>query len=102
MKNCIELRINAADKNASSKQDKAISNTYGDKFIISLDFEMLDSSVPYNQVGLGNRLCYEITFNDYNRVIKSAVASPDAKYKITYILYLFGLVPQDSYQNLKF
>ena len=36
--------------------------------------------------GLGNRLCYELTFNDYNRVTKSGVSSPkvpDAKYKIT-------------------
>ena len=46
---------------------------------------MLDSSIPYYQAGLRNRLCYEITFNDYNRAIRSAVASPDAKYKITHI-----------------
>ena len=47
---------------------------------------MLDSAAPYYQAGLENRLCYELTFNDYNRVIKSAVSSPkvpDAKYKIT-------------------
>ena len=73
--NCIKLRINAADKDASNQQDNAIANTYGNKFIIPLDFEMLDSSAPYYQVGLGNRLCYEITFNDYNRVIKSVVSS---------------------------
>ena len=63
--NCIKLRINAGDK-ASNAQDNAIADTYGDKFIIPLDFEMLDSSAPYYQAGLGNRLCYEITFNDYN------------------------------------
>ena len=61
--NCIKLRINAADK-ASNAQDNAIADTYGNKFNIPLDFEMLDSSVPYYQAGLGNRLCYEITFND--------------------------------------
>ena len=44
---------------------------------------MLDSSVPYYQAGLGNRLYYELTFSDYNRVIKSTEASPDANYKIT-------------------
>ena len=59
MENCIKLRINAGDESASSKQD-------GNKFIIPLDFEMLDSTIPYYQVGLGNRLCYEITFNNYN------------------------------------
>ena len=68
--NCIKLRINAGDKNAENKQDKAIADAYGNKFIIPLDFEMLDSAAPYYQAGLGNRLCYEITFNDYNRVTK--------------------------------
>ena len=36
------------------------------KFIIPLGFEMLDSTAPYYKAGLGNRLCYELTFNDYN------------------------------------
>ena len=36
--NCMKLRINALDKNASNKQDKAIADTYGDKFVIPLDF----------------------------------------------------------------
>ena len=64
--NCIKLRINAGDKNASNSQDKAIADAYGNKFIIPLDFEMLDSAASYYQAGLGNRLCYELTFNDYN------------------------------------
>ena len=45
--NCMKLRINASDKNSTSKQDKAIADTYWNKFIIPLDFEMLDSSIPY-------------------------------------------------------
>ena len=64
--NCMRLRINTADKDTSNQQDNAIAITYGNKFIIPLDFEMLDSSAPYYQAGLGNRLCYEITLNDYN------------------------------------
>ena len=44
---------------------------------------MLDSALPYYQAGLGNRLCCELTFNDYNRVIKSVVPSSGAQYKIT-------------------
>ena len=63
--NCMRLRINAADKDASNQLDNAIAITYRNKFIIPLDFEMLDSSAPYYQAGLRNRLCYEITFNDY-------------------------------------
>ena len=47
MENCMKLRINAGDKNASNAQDKAIADAYGNKFIIPLDFEMLDSAAPY-------------------------------------------------------
>ena len=59
-------------------------------------------------MGLRNRLCYEITLNDYNRVIKSAVASPDANYKITDISLEYEIVTQptlakyisDEYQSM--
>ena len=60
--NCIKFRINAGDKNAENTQDKAIADLYGNKFIIPLDFEMLDSAAPYYQAGLENRLCYELKF----------------------------------------
>ena len=58
---------------------------------------MLDSAAPYYQAGLGNRLCYELTFNDYNRVTKSRVSSqkvPDAKYKITDISLEYEIATQ--------
>ena len=90
--NCIKLRINAGDKNASNAQDKAIADAYGNKFIIPLDFEMLDSAAPYYQAGLGNRLCYELTFNNYNRVSLPKV--PDAKYKITDISLEYDIATQ--------
>ena len=45
--NCMKLRINASDKNDPVKQVKAIADTYGNKFIVPLDFEMLDSTIPY-------------------------------------------------------
>ena len=104
----IKLSINTEDKSTSNKKDSAIAEAYGNKFLIPLDFEMLDSSAPYYQAGLGNRLCYEITFNDYNRVIKSAVASPDAKYVISNISLEYEIVTQptlakhisDEYQNM--
>ena len=48
---------NAGDKSTSNAHDKAIADAYGNKFIIPLDFEMLDSAAPYYQAGLGNRLC---------------------------------------------
>ena len=93
------MGINAGDKNAGNAQDKAIADAYGNKFIIPLDFEMLDSTAPYYQAGLGNRLCYELTFNDYNRVTKSGVSSakvPDAKYKITDISLEYEMATQPN------
>ena len=106
MPNCIKLRINAGDKSAGVTQDKAIADAYGNKFIIPLDFEMLDSAAPYYKVGLGNRLCYEITFNDYNRVINSS--KTDAKFKITDISLEYEIVSEptlarsikDEYQSM--
>ena len=93
MENCIKLRINAGNKAATNAQDKAIADVYGNQFIIPLDF---DSASPYYQAGLGNRLCYELTFNDYNRVIKSLISPrvPDAKYKITDISLEYEIATQ--------
>ena len=97
--NCTKLRINAADKSDGNARDKAIADTYGNKFIIPFDFEMLDSLAPYYQAGLGNRLCYEITFNNYDRVINSPASSlktPDATYKITDISLEYEIVTQSD------
>ena len=90
------MRINAGDKNTGNARDKAIADAYGSKFIISLDSEMLDSAAPYYQAGLGNRLCYKITFNDYNRVIKCTTPpkAPDVKYKIIDISLEYEIVTQ--------
>ena len=64
--NCMKLQINAGNKGTTNKQDKAIADTYGNKFIIPLDIELLGSIMSFYQSGLGNRLCYEIMFNDYD------------------------------------
>ena len=92
-------RINAADKDATNSQDKAIAEAYGNKFIIPLDFEMLDSSAPYYQAGLRNRLCYKIMFNDNNRLTESTVLSPktpDAKYEISNISLEYKIVTHSA------
>ena len=102
----MKLRINAGDKNAGNAQDKAIADAYGNKFIIPLDFEMLDRFSTL----LPSRTWKQtmLWFNDYNQVISSAVASPDAKYKITDISLEYEIVTQpnlarsitDEYQNM--
>ena len=64
--------------------------------------------MPYHQSGLGKRLCYELTFNDYSRVIVSTGASQDATYKIKDISLEFEIVTHPTptshisieYQNM--
>ena len=48
-----------------SIQDQAIADAYESKFIIPLDFEMLDSAAPYYQAGLGNNIILEIRSQTY-------------------------------------
>ena len=90
--NYMKLRINAGNKDVTNAQDKVIADSYGNKFIIPLDFEMLDSAMPYYQVGLRNKLSYELKFNDYNRVINSS--KTDATYKMTDISIEYDIVTQ--------
>ena len=60
------------------------------KFCIPLDFEILESSLPLYQYGLGSRLTYELTFADYSDVIKAS--NPDALYTISNISLEFDTV----------
>ena len=88
----MKLRINAGDKSTGVAHDNAIADAYGNKFIIPLDFEMLDSAMPYYQGGLRNRLSYELIFNDYKRVINSS--KTNATYTITDISLEYYIVTQ--------
>ena len=97
--NYMKFRINAKDNSPGNAKDKAIADAYGNKFVIPLDFEMLESVMPYYQAGLRNRLCYKITTNYYNQVINSAVASPDATYKIRGISLEYEIVTQPNLET---
>ena len=59
-------------------------------FCIPLDFEILESSLPLYQYGLGSRLTYELTFAHYSNVIKSM--DPDATYMIYNISLEFDTI----------
>jgi hypothetical protein len=87
--NMLKHRINA--ENATSDiEDQAIANAYKNRFCIPLDFEILETHMPFYQAGIGDRLEYELTFNDYNKVIKST--DTEATYKIKRFLSYFLLV----------
>ena len=61
---------------------------------------MSDSAMPYYQAGLRNKLCYEITFNDYEKVINATekAASSDAMYKIRDIALEYESLPSQISQ----
>ena len=48
--------------------------------------------IPYYQSGLGNRLCCEITFYDYDQVILSMGIKRDSSYKISDISLEYEIV----------
>ena len=77
MGNAIKHRINAGDK-ANNAKDQTLASIYDNRFCIPLDFEILESSLPLHQYGLGSRLTYELTFADYSDEIK--LTDPDATY----------------------
>ena len=69
--NVTKLRIGAENGNREERGDLAVANHYGNRFCIPLDFELLTGHMPLYQSALGDRLEYELTFNDYSRVIKA-------------------------------
>ena len=87
--NAIKHRINAGDK-ADVANGITVASIYDNHFCIRLDFEILESSLPLYQYGLGSRLTYELTFADYSDVIKST--DPDATYTISNISLEFDTI----------
>ena len=59
--NVIKHRINAGDK-VSNAKDQTVASIYDNGFCMPLDFEILESSLPLYQYGLGSCLTYELTF----------------------------------------
>ena len=93
MENAIKHRINAGDK-ASNTRDETVASIYDNRFCIPLDFEILESTIPFYQYGLGSRLTYEQTFSDYGDSIKAT--NPDALYKISNISLEFDTITNSS------
>ena len=93
--NAIKHRIIAGDK-APNTKDETVTSIFGNKFCIPLDFEIVESSLPFYQYGLGSRLTYESSFADYSDVIKSTEADADASYTISNISSEFVTVTNTS------
>ena len=96
MENAIKHRINASDKSSNAK-DQTVASIFDKKFCIPLDFEILKSSLPLYQYGLGSCLTYELTFAEYSDVIKAS--NPDASYTISNISLEFNTIINASLAN---
>ena len=66
--NLLQLRVLAGDSDSTQAEEKTIADAYRNRFCIPLDFELLESHMPFFQAALGDRLEYELTFNDISRV----------------------------------
>ena len=73
--NAIKHKINSSNK-ANNAKDQTVVSIYDNRFSISLDFEILESSLPLYQYGLGSHLTYELSFADYSDLTKTT--NPDA------------------------
>ena len=71
-----------------------MASIFENKFCIPLDFEILESSLPLCQYGLGSRLTYELSFADHSDVIKAS--NPDASYTISNVSLEFDTVTNAS------
>ena len=82
-------RINSGDK-ANNAKDQTVASIYNNHFCIPLDFEILETSIPLYQYGLGSHLTYELTFANYSDVIKTN--KPDTTYTISNISLEFNTI----------
>ena len=67
-----------------------MASIYDNHFCIPLDFEILETSIPLYQYGLGSHLTYELTFADYSDVIKAN--KTDATHTISNISLEFDTI----------
>ena len=75
---------------STDAEDQAIAGAFKNRFCIPLDFELLETHIPFYQAGLGDRLEYELTFNDYYKVINSTDSG--GSYVISNICLEFDMV----------
>ena len=87
--NAIKHRLNVGDK-ASNANDQMVASIYDNRFCIPLDFEILETSLPLYQYGLGSLLTYELTFVDCSDVI--IAMDTDATYRISNISLEFDTI----------
>ena len=94
-KKTLQLRLGIESDGTDS--EKILSKVYGSRFKIPLDFEMLTTSMPFNQYGLSERFSYVLTFNNKEKFIKSQTSN--GTYSVSDIQLEFEKVNSASLSN---
>ena len=97
-RNATKLRMGAGNAQAAVP-DMAIAKMYSNRFYIPLDFELLETHMPFYQSALASRVEYVLRFNTYDRVIQAA-SDPNAIYTIDNISLEFDTVQHDDLARL--
>ena len=90
-RNTTRIRVSAGNRYSSVAADTAIADVFGDRYFTRLDFELLESHMPFYQSAQGDRLEYELAFNDFSRVIPAA-GDANASYHIGGISLEYDMV----------
>ena len=70
------LKLRVASKGATGDAGKtAVAKTFGNRFRIPIDFELLNDIGPYHQASLADKLEIKLTFNDKKAVILGSTAT---------------------------
>ena len=84
------LKLRVASKGATDNAgETAVAKTFGNRFRIPIDFELLNDIGPFHQASLADKLGVRLTFNDKEAVILgstatlAAAADGDYDYSVT-------------------
>ena len=83
----LKHRVGAGNTSTDAENQ---AGAFKNRFCIPLDFELLETHMPFYQAGFGDRLEYELTFDEYYKVINSTDA--DSSYVISNICLEFDMV----------
>ena len=72
--NMLKHRVSAGGA-SSNAEDEAVVNVHENRFCIPLDFEVLETHRSFYQACLGDRMEYELTFDDYMKVVLCCVVA---------------------------
>ena len=91
--NVTKLRMGSAEGDSTIQGEKAVADNLGNRFYIPLDFELLESNMPFCQSALGDRLEYEFTFNEFRNVV---FGENNMKYEIKNLTLEFEKVTNEE------